>query len=159
MIKGHPKASIPTLKPSTTQEPISSRARHTMQILQQCMNITLSFNIQAAQSHTKHTGISKLLNTSLHSRDKKSSSTHRNTDASFLNKETLRSNPSNATTVWNLHNKEEPQNARLQKGHPKHSNINKMKRQRNTQQVKEHDKCPSNQTKEEETGNLPDKEF
>ena len=34
-----------------------------------------------------------------------------------------------------------------------------MKRQRNTQQVKEQDKCPSNQTKEEEIGNLPDKEF
>ena len=34
-----------------------------------------------------------------------------------------------------------------------------MKRQRNTQQVKEQDKCPANQTKEEETGNLPDKEF
>ena len=34
-----------------------------------------------------------------------------------------------------------------------------MKRQRNTQQVKEQDKCPTNQTKEEETGNLPDKEF
>ena len=34
-----------------------------------------------------------------------------------------------------------------------------MKRQRNTQQVKEHDKCPPNQTKEEEIGNLPDKEF
>ena len=34
-----------------------------------------------------------------------------------------------------------------------------MKRQRNTQQVKEQDKCPPNQTKEEETGNLPDKEF
>ena len=33
-----------------------------------------------------------------------------------------------------------------------------MKRQRNTQQVKEHEKCPS-QTKEEETGNLPEKEF
>ena len=31
--------------------------------------------------------------------------------------------------------------------------------QRNTQQVKEQDKCPSNQTKEEEIGNLPDKEF
>ena len=44
-------------------------------------------------------------------------------------------------------------------GHPKHSNINKMKRQRNTQQVKEQDKCPPNQTKEEEIGNLPDKEF
>ena len=34
-----------------------------------------------------------------------------------------------------------------------------MKRQRNTQQVKEQDKCPPNQTEEEEIGNLPDKEF
>ena len=59
----------------------------------------------------------------------------------------------------NLHNKKEPQTARIQKGHPKHSNINKMKRQRNTQQGKEQDKCPPNQTKEEETGNLPEKEL
>ena len=34
-----------------------------------------------------------------------------------------------------------------------------MKRQRNTQQVKEQDKCPPNETKEEEIGNRPDKEF
>ena len=34
-----------------------------------------------------------------------------------------------------------------------------MKRQRNTQQIKEQDKCPPNQTKDEEIGNLPDKEF
>ena len=34
-----------------------------------------------------------------------------------------------------------------------------MKRQRNTQQVKEHGKCPPNQTKEEEIGSLPEKEF
>ena len=34
-----------------------------------------------------------------------------------------------------------------------------MKRQRNTQQVKEQEKCPPNQTKEEEIGNLPDKDF
>ena len=34
-----------------------------------------------------------------------------------------------------------------------------MKKQRNIQQVKEQDKCPPNQTKEEEIGNLPDKEF
>ena len=34
-----------------------------------------------------------------------------------------------------------------------------MKRKRNTQQAKEQDKCPPNQTKEEEIGNLPDKEF
>ena len=59
----------------------------------------------------------------------------------------------------NLHNKEEPQIVRIQKGHPKHSNLNKMKRQRNAHQVKEQDKCPPNQTKEEEIGNLPDKEF
>ena len=51
------------------------------------------------------------------------------------------------------------QTARIQKGHPKRSNINKMKRQRNTQQIKEQDKCPPNQTKEEEIGNIPDKEF
>ena len=34
-----------------------------------------------------------------------------------------------------------------------------MKRQRNTQKVKEQDKYPPNQTKEEEIGNLPDKQF
>ena len=62
-------------------------------------------------------------------------------------------------TVRNLHNKKEPPTARIQNVHPKHSKINKMKRQRNTQQVKEQDKCPPNQTTEEEIGNLPDKEF
>ena len=34
-----------------------------------------------------------------------------------------------------------------------------MKRQRNIQQVKEHDKNPPNKAKEEETGILPEKEF
>ena len=34
-----------------------------------------------------------------------------------------------------------------------------MKRQSNIQQVKEHDKCPPSQTKEEEIGSLPEKEF
>ena len=34
-----------------------------------------------------------------------------------------------------------------------------MKRQRNTQQGKEHEKCPPTPTKEEEIGNLPEKEF
>ena len=49
--------------------------------------------------------------------------------------------------------------SRIQKAHPRHNNLNKMKRQRNTQQVKEHEKCPPNQTKEEEIGNLSEKEF
>ena len=57
-----------------------------------------------------------------------------------------------------LHNKEEPRTARIQKGHPKCSNLNKMKRHRSTQQVKEHEKCPPSQTKEEEIGNLPEKD-
>ena len=34
-----------------------------------------------------------------------------------------------------------------------------MKRQINIQQAKQHDKCPPNQTKEDEIGNLPEKEF
>ena len=50
------------------------------------------------------------------------------------------------------------QTTRIQKGHPKHSNINRMKRQRNTQQVKEQE-WPPNKTKEEEIRNIPDKEF
>ena len=131
-----------------------------MHVLQQHRNIALSFNIQAAESHTKpKTSQNSLLDTSLHSREKKSSSTHQSTDTSFPSQETVASHPSNPTQGRNLHNKEEPQTARIRKSHPKHSNINKMKRQRNTQQVKEQDKCPPNQTKEEEIGNLPDKEF
>ena len=34
-----------------------------------------------------------------------------------------------------------------------------MKRQRKIQQVKEYDKCPQNQTKEEEIRSLPEREF
>ena len=34
-----------------------------------------------------------------------------------------------------------------------------MKRQTNTQKIKEHDKCPTNETKEEEIGKLRGKEF
>ena len=94
----------------------------------------------------------------MHSREKNSSSMHQNTDASFPNQETLTSQSSTPPTGRNLHNKKELQTTRIQKGHPKHSNLNK-KRQRNTQQVKEHEKCPPSQTKEEEVGNLPETEF
>ena len=47
----------------------------------------------------------------------------------------------------------------MKKGHPKPRKLNKMKKQRNIQQVKEHDKNPPNQTKLEEIGSLPEKEF
>ena len=39
-------------------------------------------------------------------------------------------------TVRNLHNKEEPQTAKILKGHSKHSNLNKMKKQRNIEKVR-----------------------
>ena len=42
---------------------------------------------------------------------------------------------------------------------PQNTNLNKMKKQRNIQQVKEHDKSPPNQTKGEEIWSLPEKEF
>ena len=71
----------------------------------------------------------------------------------------MTSHSSTSPTGRNLLNKEEPQTSSIQKGHAKHSNLNKMKRQRNIHQVKENDKCPPNQTKEEEIGSLPEKEF
>jgi len=37
--------------------------------------------------------------------------------------------------------------------------LDKIKRQRNMQQMKEHGKNPQDQTNEEETGSLPEKEF
>ena len=95
----------------------------------------------------------------MHSRENKSSSTHQNTNASIPNQETLTATHPTPLTGRNLHNKEEPQTSSIQKGHPNHSNLKKMKRQRNVQQVKKHDKCPPNQTKEEEIGSLPEKEF
>ena len=45
------------------------------------------------------------------------------------------------------------------KRRPKHSKLSKMRRQRNTQQVKEQGKNPPDQTNEEEIGSLPEKEF
>ena len=72
-------------------------------------------------------------------------------------REAWQATSSTPPTGRRLHNKEEPQTSSLQKGHPKHSNLNKMKRQRSIQQAKEYDKCRPNQTKEEEIGSLPEK--
>ena len=89
------------------------------------------------------------------------------TQASLTRKPRQATHPT-PPTGRNLHNKEEPQTSSIQKGHPKHSNLKKMKRQRNIQQVKEHDKCPQDQKKkkkkkeeeeEEEIGSLSEKEF
>ena len=47
----------------------------------------------------------------------------------------------------------------LQKGDPKHSKLSKMRRQRNTQKIKEQGEKSPDQTNEEEIGGLPEKEF
>ena len=50
-------------------------------------------------------------------------------------------------------------NLQADKEDPKHSKINKMRRQRNMQQMKEQGKNAPDQTNEEEIGSLPEKEF
>ena len=91
----------------------------------------------------------------MQSRERRSSSTNQNTDCKLpqpgnLDKALVQPQPQGAgSTIKRSHNQ----------GHSKHSNLNRMKRQRNIQQVKEHDKCLPNQTKEEATGSLPEKEF
>ena len=45
------------------------------------------------------------------------------------------------------------------KGVPKYSKLSKMRRQRNTQQMKEQGKNPPDLTNEEEISSLPEKEF
>ena len=50
-------------------------------------------------------------------------------------------------------------NCSLQKGDPKHSKLSNMRRQKNTQQLKEQGKNPPDLTNEEEIGSLPKTEF
>ena len=45
------------------------------------------------------------------------------------------------------------------KGDPRHSRLSKMRRQRNTQEMKEAGKNAQDQRNEEELGSLPEKEF
>ena len=125
-----------------------------MLILQQCRNITLSIKIQATKSHTKPRHL-KTHYWTLHCTPERR---YPAPPTRTLMKDSLPRKHWQATcptppTGRNLHNKEEPQTSSLQKGHPKHSNLNKTKRQRNIQQVTEHDKCPPNkQTKNKKGG-------
>ena len=142
--RAHPKASIPTLKPNSTQEPTSSKARHIMLILQQSRNTALSIKIQDAQSHTKPIDTSRLTTGHFIALQRKEVQLHSwLTQASLTRKPWQVASPT-PTKGSNLHNKKELQTSSIQKGHPKHSNLNKVKRQRNIHQVKEHDECPPN---------------
>ena len=76
-----------------------------MQILQQHKNIALSFNIQAAQCHTKPTDISKLTTGHFNALQTEEIQLHPPEHRhSFPNQETLTSHPSNPT-----HSEEPPQ--------------------------------------------------
>ena len=119
--------SIPTLKPSTTQGPTSWRL------------ITHYWTLHSTPERRNPTP-----------------PTRTPTQAS-LTKKPWQDTDTTPPKVRKLHNKENSTNSQIYKGHPKCSNITKMKRERNTQQVKEQEKCPLNHTKEEEIGNLPEK--
>ena len=58
-----------------------------------------------------------------------------------------------------LHNKENTTNSQNIERPPQKQQYNQDEETEETQQVKEQEKCPPNQTKEEERGNLPEKEF
>ena len=86
------------------------------------------------------------------------SSTRTQAPVPSTRKPTQHTEPSLAT--GGRHQKQrELQTCSLRKGDPKHSKLGKMRRQRNTQQMKEQGKNQPDQTNEEEIGSLPEKEF
>jgi len=121
---------------------------------------TLNIKRWAAQSHAKPINTpNSLLDTSLYSREKRSSYTHQSTDTTSPSQETLTSHWSNPTHREQTQQLRGTTNFQPAEMAPQHSNLNKMKRQRNIQQVKEHDKKPPNQAKWEEVWSLPEKEL
>ena len=96
----------------------------------------------------------------LPTRKTRSSLIHQNTGTSPLHQKayTKSTEPTLATggrhqKIWEL------RTCSLRKGDPKHSKLSIMRRQRNTQQMKEQGKNPPDQTNEKEIGSLPEKEF
>ena len=78
------------------------------------------------------------------------------------NKETFTSHRSNLTHEGKdstIKRNYDPPQPRMRKGDPKHSKLNKMKRQSGMQQMEENDKNPQDQTNEEEISSLPKKEL
>ena len=122
--------------------------------------MALSINIQAAKSHTKPTDTPKLPTghiTALQRGDPAAPT--KNTYASFPNQKTLTSHPYNPT-----HREEPPQqrgttNCQNTERPPQTQPSKQDEKAEKYQACKEQDKCPPSQTKEEEIGNLPDKEF
>ena len=94
----------------------------------------------------------------LSTRKTRSSLIHQNTGTSPLHQEAYK--PTEPTLAnGDRHQKQwKLRTCSLRKGDPKHSKLSKMRRQRNTQQMKEQCKNPRDLTNEEEIGSLPEKE-
>ena len=119
-----------------------------MLILQQNINTILNIKRKTVQSHIKSIDTPKLTTGNFMALQRKEIQFHpTETDTSSHIQETLTSHRSNPT-----HREKTPQLRETMTFQPaerayKHSNLNKMKRQRNIQQVKENDKdkSPPNQ--------------
>ena len=158
MTRAHPKPSIPTLKPSSTQEPTSFRARHTKLILQKHRNTTLSTKIQAAESHTKPTDTSQLTTGHFMALQREEiqlhppECQHKLPEPGNLDKPLVQPHPQGGSSTIKRNHKLPAYRKATPKQQPKQD-----KRHRSIQQRKEHDRSPPNQTKEEEVGSLPEK--
>ena len=95
----------------------------------------------------------------LPTRKTKSSLIHQNTGTSPLHQDTYTTHWNNLSHWGQTPKKRELRTCSLQKGDPSHSKLSKMRRQRNTQQMKEQGKNPPDLTNEEEIGSLPEKDF
>ena len=115
---------MPTLKPSTTQcQQAPSKTYHENSPATQEHNLVPQYTGRP-QSH-QPTDISKLITGLFIALQREIQLHPPEHHTSFPNQKTLTSHRPTPPTVRNLHNKEEPPTARIQKGHPKHSNINK----------------------------------
>ena len=150
LIRDHPKASI--LNTETNHHPraskFQSKTHHANSPATQEHSPEHQY-MDCPKSHQTHRPISKHY-WALHctpERRNPAPPTRTPTQASLTRKPQQAKHPA-PPTGRNIHNKKEPQTTRIQKGHPAHSKLNKITRQRNNHQVKEHEKCPPSQTKE-----------
>ena len=88
-----------------------------------------------------------------------SSLIHQNTGTSPPTRKPTQTTEPTIATGDRYQKQQELQTCSMQKGDCKHSKLSKMRRQRNTQQMKEQGKNPPEQTNEEEIGSLPEKQF
>ena len=157
MAKALPEISISMLRPSSTQCPAT-----VLDTLCQTTSKT------GTQSHPLAERLPKIIirsqtpqNTPLYAvlptRRTRSSLIHQNTGNSRSTRKPTPTEPTLAT--GGRHQKQELRTCSLRKGDPRHSQLSKIRRQRNTQQIKKQGKNPPDQTNEEEIGSLPEKEF